>query len=299
MPLATSDYSLKLMYAFNPWWRAGALPKEMSKPIKRFAWHEAMHTFIHADMRRYVILSGARRVGKTTLLYQMIEELLKKGVDARKILYLSFDHPLLKFCPLDELVALFENRVSPGEEAYLFLDELPYAQEGERWLNLLFDTKPGWRIAAAGSASPLAPPEPDENGVQRWNVIGVPTLSFYEYCELLGVDERPKLDKVMHPLGLVALKETEHKHLFYNLNGLQKHFHRYLAAGGFPELALAKDDFYVQRMLREEVVDKILRQDIPSLFNVKNMAVVEKLFLFFVFPFHPDHQSGGAGQGVG
>ncbi|NPV27783.1 MAG: DUF4143 domain-containing protein [Firmicutes bacterium] len=67
------------------------------------------------------------------------------------------------------------------------------------------------------------------------------------------------------------------------LTPLQKHFHRYLTVGGFPELALSKDDYYAQRVLREDVVDKVLKRDIPALFNIRNAAVLEKVFLYLCF----------------
>lgn len=283
MPIATSENILKLLYSYNPWWRDGVLPKDFLKPIKRFAWYEAMKIFTHTDLRRHVILSGARRVGKTTLLYQMIEELLKGGVDAKKILYLSHDHPLLKFCAMDEMMSIFETNVSPEDEAYLFFDEIQYAKDWEMWLKVFYDTKPGWRIAATGSASPVLTQGASESGVGRWSVIPVPTLSFYEYCEIIGVEERPKLERDIRPTGLASLKDTEINNLLNSLAPLQKHFHRYLTVGGFPELALSKDDFYAQRMLREDVVDKVLKRDIPSLFSIRNVAVLEKVFLYLCF----------------
>ena len=61
---------------------------------------------------------------------------------------------------------------------------------------------------------------------------------------------------------------------------LQNHFNRYLTIGGFPELALSDDDFYAQRMLREDVVDKVLKRDIMTLFNIRNPSLMEKLFLY-------------------
>lgn len=283
MPIATSENILKLLYSYNPWWRDGALPKDFLKPIKRFAWYEAMKIFTHTDLRRHVILSGARRVGKTTLLYQMIEELLKGGVDAKKILYLSHDHPLLKFCATDEIMTIFESNVSPEDDAYLFFDEIQYAKDWEMWLKVFYDTQPGWRIAATGSASPVLTQRASESGVGRWSVIPVPTLSFYEYCEILGIEDRPKLDKDIRPTGLASCKDAEINNLLNSLAPLQKHFHRYLTVGGFPELALSKDDFYAQRMLREDVVDKVLKRDIPSLFNIRNAAVLEKVFLYLCF----------------
>lgn len=283
MPIATSENILKLLYSYNPWWREGVLPKEFSKPIKRFAYYEAMKLLTHPDLRRHVIFSGARRVGKTTLLYQMIETLLKQGVEAKKMVYISFDHPLLKFCGMDEIIYIYETNISSAEEVYFFFDEIQYATDWEKWLKVFYDTKLNWRIAATGSASPVLVQGANESGVGRWSIIPVPTLSFYEYCEITGAEERPQLDPDTRPTGLASLERHKLNDIMNRLAPLQKHFHRYLTVGGFPELALSKDDYYAQRMLREDVVDKVLKRDIPSLFNIRNAAVLEKVFLYLCF----------------
>jgi uncharacterized protein len=282
MPIVTPENILKLLYAYNPWWRDGLVPSEYSKPTKRFAYHEAVKMLQH-DLRRHVILSGARRVGKTTLLFQVIETLLKQKVDAKNILYMSFDHPLLKFCSMEEIMSIYQTNVSADDNYYLFFDEIQYAGDWEMWLKVFYDTHPGWRIAATGSASPVLAQGASDSGVGRWSVIHVPTLSFYEYCELTGVEDVPKLPIGLKPTALSALKKPELNTLMNQLAPLQKHFHRYLTVGGFPELALTKDDYYAQRMLREDVVDKVLKRDIPSLFKVRNAAVLEKVFLYLCF----------------
>lgn len=283
MTIVTSENILKVLFSYNPWWRDGVLPVEFTKPNKRLAYYDAMKLFTHPELRRYIILSGARRVGKTTLLYQMIEELLKKGINPKKIIYISFDHPLLKFCTIDEIVTIYQTNVSMENEVYLFFDEIQYANDWEKWLKVYYDTKRGWRIVATGSASPVLVQGTTESGVGRWSVIKIPTLSFYEYCELTEVEERPKLDIGIKPTGLVKLSHHELNDVMNQLLPLQKHFHRYLTVGGFPELALSKDDYYAQRMLREDVVDKVLKRDIPSLFNIRNLTVLEKVFLYLCF----------------
>ena len=178
MAIVTPENILKLLYSYNPWWRDGALPKEYSRPIKRFAFNEASKVLLHPDLKRYVVLSGARRVGKTTILYQMIEELLAKEVKPQNILYVSFDHPLLKFCSVEELLALYESNVSSADSAYLFFDEIQYAMEWEIWLKVIYDSKPRYRVAATGSASPILIQGASDSGVGRWTMIPVPTLSF-------------------------------------------------------------------------------------------------------------------------
>ena len=283
MPIVTQENILKLLYSSNPWWRDGVLPKEFSRPTKRFAYNEALKVLQHTDLRRHAILSGARRVGKTTILYQMIEELIAQNVRTQNILYVSFDHPLLKFCNIEELLAIYEANVSAEGTAYLFFDEIQYAENWELWLKIIYDQKPRYRVAATGSASPVLVQGANDSGVGRWTMIPVPTLSFYEYCEILGVAERPNLAPGLKPTALVKLAAPQLSTLMHQLAPLQKHFHRYLLVGGFPELALSKDDYYAQRMLREDVVDKVLKRDIPALFNVRNAAVLEKVFLFLCF----------------
>ena len=242
MPIVTPENILQLLYSYNPWWRDGVLPKEYSRPTKRFAYNEAMKVLLHPDLKRFAILSGARRVGKTTMLYQLIEELLTTGVKPQNILYVSLDHPLLKFCSVEELLTIYETNVSSLETAYLFFDEIQYAADWELWLKIIFDSKPRYRLTATGSASPVIVQGASDSGVGRWTSIPVPTLSFYEYCELLAVTERPKLSPGVKPTNLFKMLLPQLSSLMNQLTPLQKHFHRYLTVvsllayndGGFP-----------------------------------------------------------------
>ncbi|MGB9840952.1 ATP-binding protein [Thermovenabulum sp.] len=282
MAIVTPDNILKLLYSYNPWWRNGKIPGDFVKPVKRIAYYETMKMFIHPELRRFVILSGARRVGKTTILYQIIETLLEKGIEPRKIIYISFDHPLLKFCRLDDIIEIYETNISSSEDAFLFFDEIQYAPDWGNWLKVYYDTKPNWRVVATGSASPVLVQGASESGVGRWTVLHVPTLSFYEYCELLNIES--KLTEFVNDiLELNKLNRYEINNIMNALFPLQRYFFRYLIVGGFPELALSKDDFFAQRILREDVVDKVLKRDIPSLFNIRNASVLEKVFLYLCF----------------
>ena len=104
-------------------------------------------------------------------------------------------------------------------------------------------------------------------------------MSFYEYCRLLN------LDMPILPDDL-RLSELADKSLAYlgdlmdQFAPLQNHFNRYLTIGGFPELVLSDDDAYAQRMLREDVVDKVIKRDVLSLFNIRSPLLMEKLFLY-------------------
>lgn len=282
MALANDENILNLLFSYNPWWVTGSLAKEFVKPMKRFAFFEALKTLEHADIRRAVILCGARRTGKTTIMYQVVNKLLNSGVPPKSILFISFDHPLLKLCTIDRVIEIFRSNISADERVYCFFDEIQYATDWDNWIKILYDTQPFIQIMATGSASPIINSRVSESGLGRWKVIHVPTLSFFEYCELLNITV-PNLSKNIKPTQLYLRPQKEQIDIFNKLSILQVHFVRYLQVGGFPELALSSDDIYAQRILREDIVDKALKRDLPSIYGIRNIADIEKIFLYLCF----------------
>lgn len=103
--------------------------------------------------------------------------------------------------------------------------------------------------------------------------------SFYEYCKLLDIEE-PELPEHLKLTQLVHKNKAELGDLMDRFTPLQNHFNRYLMIGGFPELVLSDDDVYAQRMLREDVVDKVIKRDVLTLFNIGSPLLMEKLFLY-------------------
>jgi predicted AAA+ superfamily ATPase len=96
----------------------------------------------------------------------------------------------------------------------------------------------------------------------------------------MQLDERPKIDGSIRLTKLAERPKGELADLINRFTTLQRHFNRYITIGGFPELVLANDDSYAQRMLREDVVDKVIKRDVLTLFNVRNPLSMEKLFLY-------------------
>ena len=282
MSMMSHENILKVLKAFNPWWASGAVRPEFAKTYKRFAFYEAMKLISHESIRRTVILTGTRRVGKTTVQYQIIDRLLKSGVEPQRIVFISLDHPLLKLCRMNDILDCYNANIYGGEDCYYFLDEVQYAADWDHWVKTIYDTQPLSHMVATGSASPVLIKKTAESGAGRWVVIQVPTLSFYEYCEMLDV-ERPEISADIKPTGLLRYDKRELTLLMARLAGLQKHFNRYLTVGGFPELALAKDDYLAQSIMREDVVDKVLKRDIPSLYNVRNATELERIFLYLCY----------------
>lgn len=279
MALVTDEQIIKVLRQYNPWWRKPAEIKEVSKPQKRIAYYEAMKIMQHKTSRRFSILSGARRVGKTTILYQMIDRLISEGVSPRNILYVSFDNPIVKLVNTENILSTFELLYPIEGKKYIFLDEIQYTENWELWMKVIYDSRRDIRLTATGSASPILEEGAADSGTGRWCVLKIPTLSFYEYCRLLQLDE-PLLPHNLCLTKLINKTASELGDLMEQFTPLTQHFNRYLTIGGFPELALSDDDAYAQRMLREDVVDKVIKRDVMSLFHIRSPLLMEKLFLY-------------------
>ena len=279
MAITTKEGILKVLTAYNPWWKTGGVNPKMTRTYKRFAFYDAIRRLNDKDIRRLVVLTGTRRVGKTTIQYQMIESLLNSGVAPQKIVFISMDHPMLKLSEFQEVLECYHENIYPEHDVYYFFDEVQYAQDWDRWLKYIYDMQPDTRVVATGSASPVLIKGSRESGAGRWSVIQVPTMSFYEYCELLDIDH-PDIPEDMKVTSLLHKTQFERNQIMLQLSKVQNHFMRYLQVGGFPELALADNDLMAQQIMREDVVDKVLKRDLPSLYNIRNATELERIFLY-------------------
>jgi predicted AAA+ superfamily ATPase len=279
MAITTREGILNVLSAYNPWWKTGTISPKMAKTYRRFAFSEAMKRMEQTDIRRHIVLAGTRRVGKTTIQYQMIESLLNSGVPPAKIIYISMDHPMLKLGAFSDILDCYHENIYAEKDCHYFFDEVQYAQDWDKWLKTIYDMQPDTKVVATGSASPALMKGMGESGVGRWSVIQVPTMSFYEYCGLMEI-ERPDLPPALSIAALLHESQQERTQIMLQLSKVHNHFSRYLLVGGFPELAMADSDLMAQQILREDVVDKVLKRDLPSIYPIRNSTELERIFLY-------------------
>lgn len=279
MAIVSDEQVIKVLRQYNPWWRTPSAIKEESKPQKRLAYYEALKMLRHKSIRRFAVLSGVRRVGKTTIMYQIIDKLINEGVNSKNILYVTFDNPILKLIDVESVLSIYESLYPMNGTRYIFFDEIQYTDNWELWMKVIYDSRKDIRLIATGSASPILEKGSTDSGTGRWSILKIPTMSFYEYCRLLELDE-PILPENLRLSKLVKMNTSELDDLMSRFTYLQNHFNRYLTIGGFPELVLSEDDLYAQRMLREDVVDKVIKRDVLTLFNIRSPLLMEKLFLY-------------------
>ncbi|HAF56206.1 MAG TPA: ATPase, partial [Thauera sp.] len=134
---------------FNPWWRGEAVA---DLPAWRRAAFRELHAWMVAPPApRAVLLSGARQIGKTTLLLQAADALLRVGVPAANILYATFDHPLLKLAGIDAVIDAWRTREPRVEGTeYLLLDEAQFIRDWGTWAKHQVDFRMDRRIVFTG-----------------------------------------------------------------------------------------------------------------------------------------------------
>ncbi len=74
--------------ALNGWWTSGEVNRELAKPYRRKLFSDVRMVFTFH--RQVILLIGLRRVGKTTIMYRLISDLIKRETP-RRVLYFSFD----------------------------------------------------------------------------------------------------------------------------------------------------------------------------------------------------------------
>jgi predicted AAA+ superfamily ATPase len=266
---------------FNPWWRDEAIA---DLPGWRRAAFRELHTWMTAPPApRAVLLSGARQVGKTTLMLQAVDGLLQSGVPAANILYATFDHPILKLAGIDAVLDAWRERVprAAGLE-YVFLDEAQFIRPDTRdmgtWVKHQVDFNKERRIAFTGSATPLVEAG-QESGVGRWHTIRLTTLSFYEYLQIKQLS-LPALPALRTLRDLFDWSQPDFYRAIEAAAPYVGHFHEYLVRGGFPQTAQVESITQAQRLLREDIIDKVLKRDMTALFGVRRVLDLEHTFLY-------------------
>jgi len=276
-PIVDRTELLSVLQGFNPWW--GGRPPS-APAFRRIAYQNCRRFLDDPKQQRAIHLSGPRRVGKTTILLQIVRAVLDEGREPKSVVYLSLDHPILKLISLHEVLRLYHESIYPeGSPVLLLLDEVQYASDWELELKQLIDHKPAYRIVATGSASAVHKHKLAESGVGRWVSVKVPTLSFYEFVHIRG-DPAPDVSPNLRPTDLLGKSQADLLHIGSACRRLMPLFARYLLVGGFPETAKQDDIATCQRLLREDVVERVLKRDMTALFGIRNVNELEKLFIY-------------------
>ena len=267
----------------NPWILTGEVPASWALPVERPLPALLSSRLLTSDPRRFQLVLGPRRVGKTTCLYQTVRQLLRAGVDSRRIWWLRLDHPLLMQLDLGSLLGVVRDDIEdPNEPAFVFLDELTYARDWDLWLKTFHDERWPLRIAGSSSSTAALRERRLESGVGRWEEQYLAPYLLGEFLDLVEHGTSIPVAETLDATLAAALKAG------WDPAGIEPLRRRLLLTGGFPELLVAAgagtgDDDEVsmllrsQQTLRNDAVERAIYKDVPQAFGVDNPMMLERL----------------------
>jgi len=197
-------------------------------------------------------ITGARGVGKTTMLLQHISE--NYGF-AQSALYFSFDD--ISF-PYKSLVELADEFVKRGGK-YLFIDEIHKYPTWSQELKNIYDTYTNLRVVFTGS-SILDIQKGKADLSRRALIFNMQGLSFREF---LQIETKYKFDTYTLSDILENHKEISVS-IFQKVKPFQ-HFNNYLKYGYYPYY-LQNKEFYSMRL--SNTINQIVETDLPQVLNV-------------------------------
>ena len=277
MAVFSDNDILTILRDQNPWWTSGTMPASLEKPFHRGEYYETRRVFFHT-IRRFPVLSGLRRVGKSSILYQMIGDLLRSGINPGKILYISLDTAVLSEAGLLRSFHLYRSTINNDPDFYLFADEVQKDADWASVMKHVYDTFPACRAIATGSASGKIEDKYHETGEGRLHLVRIPTLSFYEYCAMRGLPvSKPEMDDLF---SLHRKTQSEQAAVMMKLSGLTSVMRTYLHLGGFPEFVNAspEDESYILSLIAENIINKAIYVDLAN--ERINPTQLRKLFIY-------------------
>jgi predicted AAA+ superfamily ATPase len=145
-------------------------------------------------------------------------------------------------------------------------------------LKSLVDSYRKDKFIASGSAAAALKYASNESGAGRFTDFKLPPLTFHEYISLSGLD---------HIISPIDFEWTESNHRFYSsahIDELNKHFLKYINFGGYPEVIFSqKIQSDPGRYIRQDIVDKVLLRDLPSLYGISDTKELNSFFTIIAY----------------
>ena len=229
----------------NPWWAEEFEEESYKRDIY------IKKVFENIKNKEIIILTGLRRIGKTTIMNQIVKLLLQKKIDSSNILFLNLDSFNLLEYSIHQLVEKYReiHKKSVKDFFYLFLDEVASKENFEQELKSLYDNENIKIICSSSIATLMRDKKAFLTG--RTRTIEVMPLTFQEFLQFKEAKIK-KSDRAV----------------------LESYFKDYLRIGGVPDYVLTEDKEYLN-----ELVQSIIYKDIIAFHHISNEKVIKELFV--------------------
>ena len=249
---------IEILKEWNPWWEKKELIEDLEGK-RRLLYEDLIDS---VNIKEITIITGVRRSGKSTLMYQMVDNLLKK-VSPDQILFVNLEDKKLTKLSLEEIYNYYRETLNPDKKAYIFLDEIHKKKDWESWIRKKYDLGINNKFVISGSSSYLLRKEYSTLLTGRNLTFEVFPLSFKEYLLFENISVKN-----------IVLDRTKHK--------IVNHLRNYLVFGGFPEVFFKPEKYKIK--ILEQYFDDILYKDIIDRYNL-NSQKAKDLALFLITNF--------------
>ncbi len=208
--------------------------------------------FYHKDLIK--VITGIRRCGKSVLLMQIMNELVKEGISKSQIIYLNFeDYDYAYMRTGQDLYEYVKEKINGEGKYYLFFDEIQVIPEFERVINSL-RMKYNTSIFITGSNGKLLSGELATFLSGRYVSFSIYPFSFAEVCELKGIQREQVTDHLLQD---------------------------YMVWGGLPQRFLLDNEEQTKTFLRD-VYDTIVLRDIVQRAGIKDIELFGRVMEYLV-----------------
>ena len=211
-----------------------------------------IRSFYHTESLIKIIY-GMRRSGKSVILKQIMDEIIKLGVSEDNIIYINFESLKYDFIKnAKDLYNYIESLKTNKNKYYVFLDEIQKVEEFEKGINSLRITD-NYSIFITGSNSRMTLLELSTDLSGRYVSFRINPFSFKEIVELTNTEEK------------------DYENLLYDV----------FKWGGLPQRFLFTNDEDKTNYL-SSVYDSIILKDIVERLGIKDIASFNKVLQYML-----------------
>ncbi|KKS54725.1 MAG: hypothetical protein UV21_C0005G0089 [candidate division WWE3 bacterium GW2011_GWD2_42_34] len=294
------DNILDTVKKLNPWFKTAEVPSKFLKPYVREELSILKDTMQNNELA--TLLIGGRRVGKSVLMYQLIDSLIRSGVDPKKILFVQGDNTILRENILDKnilsaVIKTYEKYIldddlsSVEDTVYIFLDEAQALPNWDAEVKNHIDLKYPIKFLISGSSSTKL-----RQGIQNPLVgrVHVTILSPFSFRDFIGyesstnaldiplreIDElRDEFHELLKAPNMIKIQEIVNNLTHVkNSSALVNLFKDYALYGGFPYVVENKDKEDVNKYLRD-ILQMTFSKDVLQEEQIREPLAFERLMV--------------------
>jgi len=235
-------------------WKEFDIPKALEREVK-----------VDVNTDFIITITGPRRAGKTYFCFQLISQLLEKGISKDNLLYINFeDNKLLgaESKDLDQLLETFFelSQINKKQKIYLFFDEIQTVKNWDSWARTIHDVRKDIQIILTGSSSKLLSKEISTKLRGRVLNYEIFPLSFKEILNWKNVNY--DLKKVSYSKDRIDIKKL---------------FSSFVNNGGYPAIIsqdLQKENIlqsYYDSMIFKDIIERYKIEDVNKLKALANL----------------------------